>query len=194
MRIGITGGIGAGKSKVARYIAKSHQGHLLILDDIAKRLTIPGGACYDEITSFLGSAFLSADGTPDRTLIARSFFSDHTFRASYEAIIHPAVRKETEARIQTITNEQSDALIVIESAILGQSGFDTLCDEIWFVDAPCAIRMARLLSRDGGDQDRIQHIMQIQDPEAERKHADHVIDNSGDFIDTIRQIEGLLLR
>jgi dephospho-CoA kinase len=91
--IGVTGGVGAGKSSVLNYFRENENARLLIADEIAHELMEPGGACYPKICELLGNGVLKEDGSIDRVKMAEVIFGDDSIRKEVNAIVHPAVQQ-----------------------------------------------------------------------------------------------------
>ena len=177
--LGVTGGVGCGKSQVTDHLKNAYGATALILDDMAKELWIPGGPCYDEVVSLFGEDIVCDDGTCDRSRIAARVFKDPGLLEKMNSIIHPAVRKEV-GRILDVASDGSFA--VIESAILFESGYADICDETWFIYASEKTRRKRLTESRGYSAERISSIMECQaDEETLRENCDIVIDNDGSF-------------
>ena len=115
--IGVTGGIGSGKSAVLAYLEERYGAFVLRLDDEARALTMPGGGFYPEAVSMLGKEFLRPDGTLDREGVARLIFGDEEAKRRWNARLLPMVRRRTEERLRE-KRGSGVPLFVIESAIL----------------------------------------------------------------------------
>ncbi|MCR5294290.1 MAG: dephospho-CoA kinase [Lachnospiraceae bacterium] len=193
-KIGVTGGVGAGKSRVLDYLSERWGAFVLRLDDVGRDLLLPEGACYREVIRLFGEAVVREDQSLDRPLIARKIFGNEELRQRMNAIIHPAVRREAERQMEKAGAEAA-RLFVLEAALLLEDHYEEILDEIWYVRADEAVRAARLAESRGYDESRIRNVMASQlSDEAFRKRADAVIDNSGDFEETKRQIDRLVRR
>ena len=118
--------------------------------------------------------------------------ADEELRLKLNGVIHPAVLHETMRRIFRAEDE-GVRILVVESAILLETNYDAICDEVWYIYADARVRAARLKESRGYDDARIKKTMEAQLTDEEvRKRADHVIDNSGDFERTKAQIDGIL--
>ena len=150
MIIGITGGIGSGKSRIARELAR--RGYTVYdCDAEAKRIVAENGEVQQAIVALLGQeAFI--DGRYNTAYVAKRVFAEPALREALNAIIHPAV-------IQDIERKQPD---FIESAILYEAGLETLCDQVVVIDAPEDIRIARVLGRDYKGKATPENIAKIQ--------------------------------
>lgn len=192
LKIGVTGGVGAGKSLVLSYLKEHHGARIIMLDEVGRELMQPDGACFKPVVNLFGTDVVKPDGTLDRPLIAKRMLADDDLRIKLNGIIHPAVLHETMNRIYRAEDE-GVRLLVVESAILLETNYGAICDEVWYIYADVKVRAARLRASRGYDDARIQKTMEAQLSDEEfRKRADHVIDNSGDFELTRGQIDRVL--
>ncbi len=194
--IGVTGGMGAGKSRVLAYLEERWGAHTLRLDDVSRQMLDVGGLCYDETICIFGERIVKPDGTLDRPLIAALIFEDPTLRERLNALIHPAVKTYTRRFAEEMRRQGAD-LIVIEAALLIEDGYDEICDELWYIFADEETRRKRLKESRGYGDARISGTFANQLSDAEfRAHVDFVVDNSGDFEETARaidrRVEGLI--
>ncbi len=192
LKIGVTGGVGAGKSLVLSYLKEHHGARIIMLDEVGRELMQPDGACFKPVVNLFGTDVVKPDGTLDRPLIAKRMLADDDLRIKLNGIIHPAVLHETMNRIYRAEDE-GVRLLVVESAILLETNYGAICDEVWYIYADVKVRAARLRASRGYDDARIRKTMEAQLSDEEfRKRADHVIDNSGDFELTRGQIDEVL--
>lgn len=192
LKICVTGGVGAGKSLVLSYLKEHHGAHIIMLDEVGRELMQPDGACFKPVVNLFGTDVVKPDGTLDRPLIAKRMLADDDLRIKLNGIIHPAVLHETMNRIYRAEDE-GVRLLVVESAILLETNYGAICDEVWYIYADVKVRAARLRASRGYDDARIRKTMEAQLSDEEfRKRADHVIDNSGDFELTRGQIDRVL--
>ena len=190
--LGVTGGIGAGKSRACRVLA-SCGAEVFYADDEAKRLLLLRDARADVIAAF-GADTYRADGSLDRARLGAHVFADPHALARLNAIVHPRVREAFARRV-----EASQApMVVKEAAILFETGGDAELDATLVVDAPVEVRIARTMARDGTDRAAVQARIARQMPDAERRaRADYVLVNGGDgasFDADVRALYGRLLR
>ncbi|MBR3069501.1 MAG: dephospho-CoA kinase [Lachnospiraceae bacterium] len=192
LKIGVTGGVGAGKSLVLSYLKEHHGARIIMLDEVGRELMQPDGACFKPVVNLFGTDVVKPDGTLDRPLIAKRMLADDDLRIKLNGIIHPAVLHETMNRIYR-AEDAGVRLLVVESAILLETNYGAICDEVWYIYADVKVRAARLRASRGYDDARIRKTMEAQLSDEEfRKRADHVIDNSGDFELTRGQIDRVL--
>lgn len=188
--IGVTGGIGSGKSMVCRICALRGI-PVYDCDSRAKILMCQDSKLRDSIISEAGEEAYMPDGRLDTAYMSRHIFSDHTKRHRIEAVVHAAVLTDIDL---WLTRECADSpLAMVESAILHTSRLDMMVDDIWLVEAPIAIRIERVKARSALTDEQIMRRMAIQQREFDNLPADKtfVIDNNG--IDPLMlQIDRLL--
>ncbi len=192
--LGITGGVGAGKSAVLSYLSEKYGAFLLVADEIAADLEKPGTDCFAQIQTAFGEGILLADGNLDRQKLGDIIFTDPQKREILDSIVHPEVKKAILEAIQKRQASGDVPLIVIEAALLIEDHYDRICDEIWYVCADEQTRAARLKRARGYSDQKIRLIMQSQLSEAEfRARCDLTLDNSGDASSVRSQIDEALL-
>ena len=185
MIIGITGGVGAGKSTVLGFLQNEYDAELIILDDISRNMSEPGGGCFEAVGKLFGKDIVLPDGSYDRKKIADIVFNDKKLLSELNSVIHPAVRQEVLKRIASSENR----IIVIESAILFETGYDELCDEVWYIFCDENERIRRLAESRNYSEEKSRAIIKSQkDDGFFRAAADYVIDNSKDTDKTKEQI------
>ncbi len=191
--IGITGGVGAGKSTILEYLEERSDMKVIRTDETAHDLCEPGGSCYDGLIHILSRDILSPDGTIDRKKMAAVIFGDKSLLQKVNDIIHPAVKKFV---LEDIEKEKSRGVYnwyFVEAALLIEEGYDRILDELWYIYADDEVRRERLKSSRGYTDEKIDSIMRSQSgDEVFRSHCAHVIDNSGDKESSISQLKELL--
>lgn len=194
VKIGITGGIGAGKSTILAYMEKLPETAVYQADLIAYELQLPGQMCYDKIIEHFGKQILKEDGFIDRNKLGSLIFGNVSERMALNAMVHPMVNQ----RIETLMKEEEQKgtkLFVLEAALLTEDYYRTILDEIWYIYATEGVRRGRLRQTRCYSEEKITSIMQAQASEEEfRQKCDIVIDNSGTFADTVVQIEKVMKR
>lgn len=155
--VGITGGIGAGKSMVSR-VLRCKRFEVYDCDLEARRLMDASAALKEAIAGRLGAECLSAEGELNRAGIARIIFGDESHRLWLNSVVHEMVHRDLHRRVES----NGDGVLFIESAILRTSRLDSLCDRIWLVDAPEEVRLSRACGRDSADAARIRARMEAQ--------------------------------
>ena len=191
--IGITGGVGAGKSALLQYIKEKYCCKILMADEIAHKVKEPGQACYEEIVSLLSPEILEEDGTIHRGKMAVKIFGSEELLQKVNNLIHPAVKKMILDEITVAKAEGKLDFLFVEAALLIEDGYLDIVDEMWYIYAEESVRRARLEKLRGYSEEKIKQIMGQQLSEEDfRKNCDFVIDNSGSFEETRRQIYGRL--
>ncbi|WP_246599162.1 dephospho-CoA kinase [Sellimonas caecigallum] len=190
--IGITGGVGAGKSTVLSYMEKHCGAVICQADKTAHELEEPGEECYSRIVAQFGNSILSADGTIDRKRLGSIVFGDRVSLEKLNAIVHPAVKDRIQMRIREEKGKGTE-LFVIEAALLIEDHYDEICDELWYIYADEDVRRRRLKETRGYSDERIDGILKSQKSEEEfRTHCHVTVDNSGDMEETCIQIKKAL--
>ncbi len=191
--IGITGGVGAGKTSVLRILERESSCRTIVADEAAKRLQEPGQSCFNELVSAFGKGILDDEGRIDRAKLARLIFEDEKAREKVNAIIHPAVNRY----ITDVINEEKEKaeieFLFIEAALLIECGYDRICDELWYIYASEASRRKRLKESRGYSDEKISAMFASQLSEDDfKRHCSRIIDNDMDEERVVRQIRQLL--
>lgn len=196
MLIGLTGGIGSGKSTIAKQLRE--MGYAVYdTDSEAKRLIMEDAHVRQQIEQLFGKEVYQ-DGVYQTALVAQCVFADKSLLAQLNAIVHPAVKQDILRWAQTYTrpkdanpreatqpthnahnSPRATIPCFIECAILYQAGFDTLCDKVVAVTAPEEVRLARVIARDHSTIDKVRARMRAQEAEKDVLRADIVINNDG---------------
>lgn len=188
LKVGLTGGIGSGKSTVAK--ALQSKGITLVdADQIAREVVEPGEAALIQITEKFGEAILLKDGTLDRAALKQKIFSDNHAKQQLEGILHPSIRQRLLQRI----DEASDTLYVLaDIPLLVENNYPHYFDRVVVVDCTETQQIARVKARDTLNEAQIQRIMQNQANRQTRlAAATDIIDNTGDLASLKTQIEKL---
>lgn len=187
--LGITGGVGAGKSTVLQYLSQHCHAHIIEADQMAKELMKPGGGTYLPLLSLLGPGILNPDGTIHRGKMAEAMYQDSELVRQVDAIVHPMVKKSIEDQLA-----QSQAPVtVIESALIEEGNLLPLCHYVWFIQAEEAVRIQRLEQSRGYSLEKCRSIIANQKTDAEFSAlADTVICNSGSPEETCAQIRRVM--
>lgn len=190
--LGITGGVGSGKSAVLNYLKQEYQAVICQLDDVARMLQQKGQICFEKIVDRFGEDVIGKDQELDRQKLSEIVFADEEKLQILNEIVHPEVKRWVLEDIEK--KKKNDVqLYVIEAALLPTAGYDTVCDEMWYIYTNEAVRTERLKASRGYSQERIRNMIASQPEEAVfRKACCAVIENSGTFEDTKRQIGELL--
>ena len=173
--VGLTGGIGSGKSTVAERFARLGV-PVIDTDVIARELTGPGGAALPQIRAAFGDAVMHADRTLDRAALRRRVFADAAERRRLEAILHPRIRRAVEVALAAL--DAPYALVVIP-LLVETGGYRDLLDRVLVVDCPEAVQIERVMARSGLAREEVAAILAAQAGRAERlAAADDVIANT----------------
>lgn len=193
--IGITGGVGAGKSEILKYFKEKQGAKIIEADKVGHLLMQPGGACYYSIVEKFGSSILNGNQTIDRAKLGKIVFSDEALLKELNKIIHPRVKSHIVSEIAKERAYHRTNLFVVEAALLIEDHYDVICDELWYIHTDEQVRVKRLKETRGYDDEKIASICANQkSPEEFRSACQVVIDNSGNLADTYRQIEEQLGR
>lgn len=188
--IGITGGVGAGKTKILTYLSEHYSCRIILADEVANQLKEPGQKCYEEIVTLLGTQILKPDGTIDRLKMAERIFSDRELLQRVNEIIHPAVKEYILQAIEEERHRDKIDFLFLEAALLIEEGYESIVDELWYIYADEAVRAERLKANRQYSDEKIQKILRSQLSDAEyRAHCSTVIDNDVALEETYRQIE-----
>lgn len=188
--IGITGGIGSGKSEILSFLKERTNCRIIIADRVAHDLETQGGVCYKRIVALLGKDILAADGEIDRAKFAACIFTDKKLLAQINAIVHPAVKEYITSEIAEERNKGKYDYLFIEAALLIEDGYEEIVDEMWYIHTDEKVRRDRLKASRGYSDEKIDNIMREQLPEEEfYTHCPVVIDNSKQLVDAYEQIE-----
>ena len=187
--IGITGGIGAGKSTVLEYLCREYKAKVIQADEVGHQVMEPATEVYGAVLELFGSHILSADKKIDRKKLSAIVFENPSLLEQLNGIVHPAVREHIKETIAG-WEEEGAALGLVESALPLEAGLDTLCDEVWYIYADREVRIQRLMEYRHETRQKVENVMRRQLSEEEfRAHSDFTVDNSRGFDKTKRQME-----
>lgn len=187
--IGITGGIGAGKSLVLSHIKEHYEAVVYEADQIAHLIKEPGQKCYEPLLRLLGKEALNEKGRIDKSKMAEMIFADSVLMRKVNAIIHPGVKEFVLEKIKEEERKEKD-FFILEAALLIEERYDKILDELWYVRAKEEVRKKRLKETRGYTEEKIEKIMKSQLPdEMFLKYCSLVIDNNGDLAQTYMQID-----
>lgn len=186
--IGITGGVGAGKSTVIMMLRELCVCRIIMADDVAKEIMAKGGALTGQAERLFGAEAYLADGSLNKTHIAYMIYADSKLLERWNSIVHPAVNAEIYRRIDEARQSRQYEFTFIEAALLIENGYDRICDELWYVYADAEVRKERLLKQRGYDYAKTESIIksQLSDEEFRRK-CSFVID-TGTELEQVKQI------
>jgi len=187
--IGITGGVGSGKSRVLSYMESRFDAVVCQADHVAWLLQEPGQKCYAQIVKHFGREILHDDATINRKKLGQIVFGDKEELLVLNGIMHPAVKQAIVEQIK-IEQENETDYFVLEAALLLEDGYKQICDELWYIYTDEMTRRYRLKESREYSDEKIDAIMASQlSEEVFQKECQIVIDNSGDFKDTCYQID-----
>ncbi len=191
--IGITGGVGAGKSQILSYIENNYSSKIIRADEAAHLLEEPGQNCYIRLVELLGEYILNHDRTINKARMAECIFKDEDILEKVNNIIHPEVKKYILQQIQYEQKKCEVKYFFIEAALLIEEHYDEIVDEMWYIHSDVEVRAKRLSQQRNYSDEKIADIMAKQLSEAEfRKHCQRVISNNGDLKETYMQIDNIL--
>ncbi|MDO8315277.1 MAG: dephospho-CoA kinase [Rugosibacter sp.] len=190
--IGLTGGIGSGKSAVADLFA-AHQVPVIDTDAVSHMLTAASGAAMPSIRAGFGENMVMPDGALDRAAMRAHIFSQPEERKRLEAILHPLIRAEVERRINVENSRNNPSYIILVVPLLIESGtYRRRVQRIAVVDCSEATQVRRVMARNGLSQNEVERILQAQATRAERLAvADDVIENDGQLAALTPQVARL---
>lgn len=190
MVIGITGGVGSGKTTVLKMLKQDYCAKIHIADEYGHEAYMPGNPCYQMIVGMFGKKIVGVDGEINREILSKEVYSEPRKLEMLNRIIHPYVWERIE---QEIKKDGEEDLIVIESAILIEAGYQDICDKIWGVFCQKEERIKRLIKARGYTREKAERIMKRQMSEWElRRRCDAVIENDGNVEYLKEQLEKLL--
>ena len=193
--IGITGGVGAGKSEVLNIIRSLCSCIIVKADDLARSLEVRGEVCYRPLVELLGDEVLGDDGQIDAKKMSHMIFADGSedLLAKVNAIVHPAVKERILSMIDDARADGKADYFFIEAALLIEDHYDKIVDELWYVYADEDVRRQRLKETRGYSDEKIDDIMSSQSSDdVFRKHCKVIIDNSSSLSITRTRIERYL--
>ena len=187
--IGITGGVGCGKSMVMDFLAREYGAEILKADSVGHLLMEPGMPCYLQMIEHFGDRILKPDGTIDRPAVAAIVFSDDRELDFQNGLMHPAIRNFILQRIKE-AEKNGKSCFFVEAALFFEDHYDDFCDEVWYIYADAKVRRDRLAQDRGYSAQKIKEIMQQQMIEEEfLRRTDFTVDNSHSPEYTYEQIK-----
>lgn len=191
--IGVTGGVGCGKSTVLEIIRNNFNAYIINADDVARTLMEVGAKGYTEVVAFFGTEILDSNREIDRVRLADIVFSNPNKRMVLNSIIHPLVKSYIVNQITELKIMSNYDYIFVEAALLLEDHYDVFLDEIWYIYAPEEIRRERLYSSRGYTKARVDGMIKSQMTEEEfRDKSDVVIDNGKSIEETKAILEKLI--
>jgi dephospho-CoA kinase len=187
--IGLTGGIGSGKSTVASLLAE-RGAHVIDADRVAHEVYAPGTEGFDRIVERFGEDVVGEDGAIDRAALGAIVFRDEAARADLNGIVHPLVQAEIASRVAEIVSEDPQAVIVIEAALMTETGWTGGAGRLWAVIAHPDVVAHRLVTMREMEPEEVQRRMAAQaSNDARRRIASRVIENNGSQLDLEAEVQ-----
>ncbi|MBQ8167693.1 MAG: dephospho-CoA kinase [Lachnospiraceae bacterium] len=193
--LGITGGVGSGKSKVLYELKEKYNAFVVEADKVAHELMEPGKPIYNEIVAAFGKDILCEEEPYqiDRAALGFVVFNDKNYLERLNSITHPAVKLYIKELIKDKEDNQSVKLFVIEAALLIETGYSDICDEIWYVWVDKEERINRLMESRGYTREKCLSIFENQQSDDYyKKYANVTINNQNSFDITSKQLKDLL--
>ncbi len=189
--IGITGGIGSGKTTASEYL-KSRGFHVIDADRIGHEIMQPGMPVLIELAMVFGGDILDDNGVLNRKKLAEAAFADPQNKKMLDSITHKEIFEEIRRRMD-ILSDQGVKIVFLDAALLFETGLENTCEQTWLIDAEDKIRIKRAMDRDGSTRDQVLARLKNQmSSEEKRKRASHIIDNSGDLEQLYKQLDVLI--
>jgi dephospho-CoA kinase len=177
-KLGVTGGIGSGKTTVCKEFERLEI-PVLYADDISKEISTTDLLIKKKIITLLGVEAYNADGSLNRRYIASKIFSQKSLQKKLEAILHPRVEKEIESRAAEL-QQAGHRLVIVEAALIYEAGLDQKMDAVLVVDADETVRVRRVQQRDGASEEAVRARIKAQsETKKHTANADYVFHNNG---------------
>lgn len=195
--LGITGGIGCGKSTVIEILDEHYHCCIINTDQIAADMMKKGNQAYQLVVDYFGDDILCEDGEINRMKLAKRVFKSEMDLLKLNSFTHPLVRKEVEKRIKEekrkAMSDEAVELIIVETALPYEAQLNDYCDDIWYVSASLEVRKERLMTSRNYSDDKINDIFNKQlSEDAYRDFCTHVIVNDTTKEDVLRQAKAIL--
>ena len=187
--VGLTGGIGSGKSTVARLFGELGV-HWVDADDVARQVVEPGTPALEKIAEHFGQEILLPEGGLDRAALRRIVFDAPEERTWLESLLHPVIREELMRQLHP--DNYSLPYVLLVSPLLLETDQHELVEKIVVVDVPVEVQIQRTMARDTNGREQVERIIAAQMPREQRlRKADEVVDNNLAMIDVERQVDQL---
>lgn len=192
MRIGLTGGIASGKSTVSRML-RERGARIIDADVIAREVVLPGTRGAEQVRAAFGDRVFLPGDVLDRRALGAVVFGDAHKRNTLEKILHPLILQESKRQMDAYQKAYPDGIAVYDAALLIESGMHTWVDSVWLVFCDKKTQLARIMERDGLNEEQARARIASQMPLEQKKHyANRLIDNSGSLEETARQVDAYL--
>ena len=190
--VGLTGGIGSGKSTVAGMF-EDEGAHVIDFDHLARLVVEPDKPAWRDIIDYFGPEIMSSDRTLNRSALAEIVFSDNKSRKALEGFTHPRIFKERDALIKAIKRKDPFSIVIIDFPLLFELDLNKRFDKVILVYVPRAVQLGRLIKRDGIVKKGVEKRLDAQLPiEEKRSLSDYIIDNEGSLNDTRDQVRKVI--
>ena len=187
--IGITGGVGAGKSTVLAYLEEKYNAFVIQADEVGHIVMAPGQECYQPVIDLFGKDVIKNDKTIDRKRVSDVVCEQPDFLSCLNGIIHPAVKRYILKSLEK-QKEEGRKLCVVEAALFLEEHYQEFCDEVWYIHTDEEIRIQRLMKNRGYTREKSLGIIGNQAREDYfRAHTDFVVENNGNVEKTWKQID-----
>ncbi len=191
--LGITGGVGSGKSVVMQILSEEYGAGIILADQVGHDLMEPGAVCYQEILHQFGQSILDEKGQIDRHALSALVFDNKEKLQTLNALTHTAIRREILDRIAAYRKEGRVPFIALEAALLIEENYEELLDCLWYIYVTEENRIKRLMESRGYSREKCRQIMASQLPEEVfRAHCQKVIDNNGSCEQTAASVRAAL--
>ena len=187
--IGLTGGVGAGKSTVLAYLEEKYNAFVIQADEVGHIVMEPGQECYEQVIRLFGKDVIKKDKTIDRKRVSDVVFGQPDLLERLNRIIHPAVKRYILRSLEEQKEEKRE-LCVVEAALFLEEHYQEFCDDVWYIHTDEEIRIRRLMENRGYTRGKSLGIIGNQASEAYfRANTDYTIENNGDLEKTWKQID-----
>ncbi len=192
--IGITGGVGCGKSTVLDLITDNFNAYVIKADEVGRHILAKGEEGYQKVVAEFGAGILDADYEIDRRKLAQLVFNDRHKLERLNSIEHPIIKKLIIDELHAVKAAGEYEFLFVEAALIYEEHYDEFCDEVWFVYANESVRRQRLKQSRSYTDEKISDIIRNQMSEKEfRQKCDRLIDNSGSQELTLAQLKKILV-
>ena len=190
--IGLTGGIGTGKSTVSRYLSEQNFA-IVDADLISRQVVEPGMPLLDELEAAFGSDIINEDGSLNRKGLAAIVFNDVEKRKLMDSIMHKEILAEMRCVMEDFQQQGTHQGIIIDAPLLFEIGLEKWCGQVWLVTADMDLRIERVCARDDAKPEEVEARIRNQMSDDEKKKlSDEILDNSGTLEELHKQISELL--
>jgi dephospho-CoA kinase len=192
LMVGLTGGLGSGKSAVAQMF-KDEGAHVIDLDYLARRVVEPDEPAWRDVVAYFGTGILNPDRTVNRSALARIVFSDHKGRKALEQFTHPRIFEERDILVRAIKEKDPSSIVIIDFPLLFELSFQEEFDTIILVYVSRDVQIQRAMQRNGIAKEEVENILWAQIPIDEKRHlSDYIINNNGSLDNARNQVKGIM--